>query len=564
MKIVFYLFTFILFTHYTYSQDATINADTYQEFNGKEIPELIAAFNETYLKDSLTTVVINKSILQQISTSTNEKNKALGFYTLAKWEKINGNFKEAIAFGNEMIAITEVEEYDELTMLGNLRNGVCFYNLGKFELAVNAYLRALEIAKELDDFGRQIVIQSNIALVKMHVDNPKGAIVILEQVLKSIDDHQEKESRIIIYINTLLQLCNAHTMLKDYEKANHYCEEGITLSKEYNDKEGLAYLLASKGNVEILNGNYDAGLALLDKAATMAKYYGEMENQVSLILLYKAKAYFFKNDYHKTIGYLEQVEDLKSENNFDFIALQEMNSLFAKSYNKLGYKEKAVFYFEKAIAVDDSNDSEKNKINADIIKKYDLQDVQDELIALKQTSKQTSIGLYIILILFVITVISFILFFRYQKEKNAKKFDLLMKELEKKKAVKKSNPSKEIVEKDKLILEKLAEFEAKNLFLNQNSGLKNVADLLETNTAYLSKVINTYKKKSFVNYMIDLRVQYAIKKIMEDKRFRSYTINSIAQEIGFKRSESFSKAFKKETGLYPSFFIKKLNKQDNS
>ena len=39
------------------------------------------------------------------------------------------------------------------------------------------------------------------------------------------------------------------------------------------------------------------------------------------------------------------------------------------------------------------------------------------------------------------------------------------------------------------------------------------------------------------------------------------TIKAIANEMGFNTTEAFSKSFYKSTGIYPSFFIKQLEKQ---
>ena len=39
-----------------------------------------------------------------------------------------------------------------------------------------------------------------------------------------------------------------------------------------------------------------------------------------------------------------------------------------------------------------------------------------------------------------------------------------------------------------------------------------------------------------------------------------YIIKAIAKEIGFNTSEAFSKSFYKNTGIYPSFFLKELDK----
>ena len=144
------------------------------------------------------------------------------------------------------------------------------------------------------------------------------------------------------------------------------------------------------------------------------------------------------------------------------------------------------------------------------------------------------------------------------------------KPLQKKDAISNQKSIKEIIEKSKIdvkaaaILKNLEEFEAKKLFLSNESTLVEVAKKIQTNTTYLSKVINTHKEKSFTAYITDLRVDYAIERLSHDRKFRSFTIGAIAQEIGFKRSESFSKAFKVKTGLYPSYFVKEVEKQQVS
>jgi len=45
-----------------------------------------------------------------------------------------------------------------------------------------------------------------------------------------------------------------------------------------------------------------------------------------------------------------------------------------------------------------------------------------------------------------------------------------------------------------------------------------------------------------------------------NSKMRKYTIKAIAEKIGFKNIESFSKAFYKFTNVKPSYFIKELKK----
>lgn len=67
---------------------------------------------------------------------------------------------------------------------------------------------------------------------------------------------------------------------------------------------------------------------------------------------------------------------------------------------------------------------------------------------------------------------------------------------------------------------------------------------------------------SFPNYLKDLRITAAIKRLPEDPILLKFNYQGLADTFGFKTGESFSKAFYHKTGVYPSKFINelKLNK----
>jgi len=108
------------------------------------------------------------------------------------------------------------------------------------------------------------------------------------------------------------------------------------------------------------------------------------------------------------------------------------------------------------------------------------------------------------------------------------------------------------------ILAGLKKLEKQEYFLKQECNSYNVARKINTNTTYLSKVINSHFDKNFNTYINDLRINYAILRLKNDVIFRSYSIQSIAEEVGYKSADSFSKYFKLNTGLNPSFYIKEI------
>jgi YesN/AraC family two-component response regulator len=95
-------------------------------------------------------------------------------------------------------------------------------------------------------------------------------------------------------------------------------------------------------------------------------------------------------------------------------------------------------------------------------------------------------------------------------------------------------------------------------------NLNGLAKKLQTNQNYLSRVVNLKMEKNFSQYLSDLRIEYALEELKSNSVFRKYSVKAIANECGFKTSESFSKAFYKEVGIYPSYYIKKLEKEKDA
>lgn len=108
------------------------------------------------------------------------------------------------------------------------------------------------------------------------------------------------------------------------------------------------------------------------------------------------------------------------------------------------------------------------------------------------------------------------------------------------------------------LLNKLDEFERSSKFLNKNISLASLATDLETNTTYLSQIINNHKNKNFNNYINALRIEYIIKELYNNPIYRKYKTTALAEISGFSSREVFTSTFKKETGMSPSFLIKKL------
>jgi AraC-like DNA-binding protein len=77
-------------------------------------------------------------------------------------------------------------------------------------------------------------------------------------------------------------------------------------------------------------------------------------------------------------------------------------------------------------------------------------------------------------------------------------------------------------------------------------------------------VVNIQKEKNFSQYLHELRINYVLDEILSNPHYRKFTIKAIAEECGYSNGDSFSKAFRRKTGIYPSYYIKKLDKIENT
>ena len=247
-----------------------------------------------------------------------------------------------------------------------------------------------------------------------------------------------------------------------------------------------------------------------------------------------------------------------------------LSSFFLKNYynSKKNYK-KELYYLNKIIEFKTKyNEADKN-FNKIFTEEYDIPNLISEkkkVIEKLQNEVKESRKNRIIYISFLVLSLALIGYQIKRKRSLKKRFIALVNQKEvtdkeKIKRVTKTTNKYELSDETiNTIMKGLEVFEKNTDFLNSKINLQLLADRLDTNTSYLSKAINQYKKNSFSNYINQLRVKYTIEKLKKDSLWRKYTIKAISQEVGFKNAESFSKAFFKHTGLKPSYFIKELVK----
>jgi len=111
---------------------------------------------------------------------------------------------------------------------------------------------------------------------------------------------------------------------------------------------------------------------------------------------------------------------------------------------------------------------------------------------------------------------------------------------------------------EKKILKKLKVFEESHRFLKKDINLTSMSHQQNTNPKYLSEVIRIHKSQHFNTYINSLRINYIVQKLYNEPKYREYKISYLAEECGYTSPQVFVIAFKKQTGVTPSYYIERL------
>ncbi len=118
------------------------------------------------------------------------------------------------------------------------------------------------------------------------------------------------------------------------------------------------------------------------------------------------------------------------------------------------------------------------------------------------------------------------------------------------------SPSQSQAERHKEQFQEIDDFiKSKKKYLSTKYTLQDLAKDTELSSSTLSLIINNIAKKSFTDYLNEMRIDLA-KTLLLDPEYSDYTITSIGLESGFNSKSTFYTVFKKHTGNTPVEFKK--------
>ncbi len=459
------------------------------------------------------------------------------FNNIAVVKKNTGNYEEAISYYHKSIDLKE--KINDTVGIANTYNniGVVYLDQKEYNQALKCFEKASDIFRETDKYDDLADIYANIGLIYGKKEDVEKSLLNYNKAIELYSSTKNKYGKATVLLNKAILLLND---ADHYSDAENLFLEALQVFEELKYKTGV---FTCKINL--------------------------------------SRLYSLKNEHRKAVNLcLEAFKEDTKTNQIRY--LSEGYNILSKNYFDLKDYKSAYVYLKKYVEINDSIfNLEKNKQINEIRTKYETDKKEKENLILKQEAKINRLELekkdkkiitaVSVLVILIISLVSVIIMYL---QKRRSYLDLVRQnvELAKRETQKKEISKSEIAEKKEVIQKlkktKLSETQKKELlesivllmeeekyYLNEQFTVRDFAKEIGTNRNYLSQIINEFFNTNFTNFVNEYRVKEA-RKLLLNPEYQNYSLEGIAKTCGFHSKATFNTAFKKFTGVTPSFFKK--------
>ncbi len=501
----------------------------------------------------------SEEIIKNAKQDKDIKKLVVGYYLSS--ELYDNTMK--LLYCDSIISITSKNSMKLYPSMPFLSKGSFYQKKGDYKNAIDNYLQAKKYASLHNNETLILIINFSIGTLKRKTGEFNQALQLYKSNLPLAKKFISEYNNSTHYLNTLTSISNIYYELKELDSARHYNKLGVFESKKFNDEKSFHHFSANEGIVNFFAGEYDVAIDSLKKHSKYFESINENEN-LCYTYYYLGEAYSVKGNQKKAIANYKKVDSIYQINAIAVNIIRNSYIRLINYYKSKNDLKNQLHFINSLMSYDSIAYDNEFYLNKTILKEYDIPKLELEKQNVLKKLENKENRFFNTIFYLSVFLLSVILFSIYQYKKKIiykKRFEKI---ISKSKRIKSTiisynhNLPKEVVNK---ILMGLEEFEKKNSFLSNNINLNNLAKKLNTNSNYLSKIINQYKKESFSNYLNKLRIEYIVEELKTNSTYRKYTIKAISEISGFNNAESFSKAFYKYIRLKPSYFITELEKK---
>ena len=484
-----------------------------------------------------------------------------------------GNQEVSLNLCKEVIPFFERTNSIDDLIQSNINISKVYTRLNDFSGAMDAIIKALELAEKNDDKNKMALIYGSMGNMYFRGNEYDKS---LDCFMKSLEYHTLLNN--VENIAVCYQSMGTISILKEeHKKAEEYL---LQAGKMFSDAGNWKYLhvINSLGVLYKRQGNYDKAVdaynKLLEVSEEINNSYFRLAAYNNISQIYYDQGKFDKAEYYLEKSYGATIE--AGETDFREYYENKMRLNEAKENWKGAYRWARKFH----VHADSIFNIQKFKETENLRAEYETEkkDLQLQKMMLenekdKTTIQKNRIRLISISALLFLTFVFGLFYYRQNrlklqsyKELVKKNEELISANTQKRQQVlmgdsmnpidsniissEKANISEELVQ---AIKHKLNDLINTKFYINPELTLNETARMLDTNTSYLSQIINESFDCNFPSFLNQLRVEEA-QRLLKDPAFDNLSIEGIGKQSGFKSKSVFNAAFKKLTGVTPSFY----------
>lgn len=557
------IFLFILvFTQSLYCQGQNIShfADSISKLSVLQLDVFTVDLENT--NDTLKGIIVSKELVSKTKKKQDYKYLARGYYSLSSFHS-NAMLKEK--YVDSMLFYSQMSKVNSLLTDSYYAKANVEYYKGNYEKAMEylslSYKSAIIDENDTDEFH----VSTRMASIKNILQRYNEAHSIYKNAYNnySKEDFNRLNTK-DYYLDVIYNLTLTFSYLKQYDSTLLYAKKGKHLLSFYKSEEYQNSFTRSEAIGYLGNGDYSQAIRLFKN--TMK---GLSKHDLAHSRYYIGTAYKLQGNKEEAIKNYAKADSILSITKAS--PFPDMKDAYKFAFNH--YKGKndkiATNYLEKYFKLDSLLETRQSAISERLHNLYNLPKLKIEshkIVSEKKRNRYLTIFL-------IMSLIGAVIFIRYQKKLVSKQKQRI-EELWSSNSERTSdtnlsfqalgNVDNHLDIKDdvkrKLLLD-LSDFEKNKGYLNNSLTLSSLSKELDTNSTYLSSIINTSKEMNFSTYLKTLRINNAIQILISNTDYRKYSMNGLADEFGFNNADSFSKAFKEISKINPSLFIKEMEKK---
>lgn len=551
-KLAFYLFISCIV--YVYTQNKIDTLEDLSHLSYDELYEILISE-----ADSLDLEKAYKTYVEKAKRNKDTLELAQAF----RLNSYNLNFHEGLKSVDSSISIAKsiqkknTTDYEKFLALTFYTKASLLYENYQDEKAVEAFIQSFYFSKKVDYLDLTIRTLSILATVKAEFGQESEGIILQKRTLRFLEENKDAvKDYNDLKFDILSRTAKCYTYNMEIDSAEAYINQALEISPELKNSSIIFGL-------EVLRAQLDYYVGDIIKAKKILENHVKDEKGTS-----KADTYFYLGMIEGKLGnsedkkrYFESYDSIMKAFNYPlYDNSNEVYQFLLKEAVQEGNTTLADEYLNKVVYYDSLLLTTQKNLREITLKKFDLpmQEEEKEMLGNIISSKSKWLmWLYIISGCMLCGLMAY--YIKYRRTKN--RLAYLMGHninLESYTPVKadKDQLDKRTIAK---VLQNLEDWEKKNGFLENSLTQQSLAKKLNTNSSYLSKVINVHKNKNFASYLKDIRITYAINHLKENPEIvKTKSMIQLAEMFGFNSLNVFTKSFKNKTGVTPGVFFKRI------